>query len=70
MYSLHHTKFSISLRGPKSWNDVLYQEEKNIRPYSFFQNKLKSKLLQTESETKYFWNCCNYLLIQKLQSNW
>ena len=53
-YSIKCCKFSISLRGPKLWNDVFYNEEKNIQSYSFFQNNLKSKLIQIENRNKYF----------------
>ena len=35
-YSLNRTKFSIYLRGPKLWKDVLYKEENNIQSYSLF----------------------------------
>ena len=40
-YSLHSTKYSISIRRPKLWNDVVNKEE---RYYSLFQKKIKSKL--------------------------
>ena len=29
-YSLSSTKYSISIRGPKLWNDVTNKEEKDI----------------------------------------
>ena len=53
-FSLNSTKYSISFRGPKLWNEILYKEEKELESYSLFQNTLKSKLLLTENETKYF----------------
>ena len=52
--SLNTTKYSISFRGPKLWNEILHKEEKELESYSFFQNKIKSKLLMIENETKYF----------------
>ena len=53
-YSLNSTKYSISIRGPKLWNDVINKEEKDIQFYSLFQKKIKSKLIKTENETDYF----------------
>ena len=52
--SLNSTKYSVSFRGPKLWNEILHKEEKELESYSFFQNKIKSKLLMIENETKYF----------------
>ena len=43
-YSLNSTKYSISIRGPKLWNDVINKEEKDIQSYSLFQKKIESKL--------------------------
>ena len=53
-YSLHSTKYSISIRGPKLWNDVINKEEKNKQSYSLFQKNIKSKLIEIEKETDYF----------------
>ena len=53
-YSLNCAKVLISLHGLKLRNYVLDKKEKDIQSYSLFQKKLKSKLLQTENETKYF----------------
>ena len=53
-YSLNSTKYSISIRGPKLWNDVINKEEKDIQSYSLFQKKIKSKLIKIENETDYF----------------
>ena len=50
-YSLNSTKYSISIRGPKLWNDVINKEEKDIQSYSLFQKKIKSKLIKIENET-------------------
>ena len=52
--SLNSTKYSISLCGPKLWNEILYKEEKELKSYSLFQNIIKSKLLIIENETTYF----------------
>ena len=52
--SLNTTKYSISFRGPKLWNEILHKEEKELESYSLFQNIIKSKLLMIENETKYF----------------
>ena len=53
-YSLNSTKYYISIRGPKLWNDVINKEEKDIQSYSLFQKKIKSKLIKIENETDYF----------------
>ena len=33
-YSLNSTKYYISIRGPKLWNDIINKEEKDIQSYS------------------------------------
>ena len=43
--SLNSTKYSISLRGTKLWNEILHKEQKELESYSLFQNIIKSKLL-------------------------
>ena len=53
-YSLNSTKYSISIRGTKLWNNVINKEEEDIQSYSLFQKKIKSKLIKCESETDYF----------------
>ena len=53
-YSLNSTKYSISIRGLKLWNDVINKEEKNIQSYFLFQKKFKSKLIEIENETDHF----------------
>ena len=35
-YSLNSTKYSISIRGPKLWNDVTNEEEQDIQSYYLF----------------------------------
>ena len=52
--SLNSTKYSVSFRGPKLWNEILPKEEEELESYSLFQNIKKSKLLMIENETKYF----------------
>ena len=52
--SLNSTKYSISFRGPKLWNDFLNNEEKQIRSYTVFSKKIKSKLLDAENELEFF----------------
>ena len=54
--SLNSTKYSISFRGPKLWNEFLNTDEKQISSYNLFSRKVKSKLLDTENEVRYFWN--------------
>ena len=53
MYSLNSTKYSISIHGPKLWNDFI-NKEKDIQSYSLFQKKIKSELIKIENETDYF----------------
>ena len=53
-YSLNSTKYSISIREPKLWSDIINKEEKDNQCYSLFQKKIKSKLIKTENETDYF----------------
>ena len=52
MYSLNSKKHSISIRGPKLWNNVMNKEEKDI--HSLFQKKIRSKLIKTENKTDHF----------------
>ena len=52
--SLSSTEYSISIPGPKLWNDVINKEEKDIQSYSLFQKKIKSKLIKIKNETDYF----------------
>ena len=53
-YSLNSTKYSISIRGPKLWTDVINKEKKDIQSYSLFQKKMKSKLIKIEKDVDYF----------------
>ena len=50
---LNSTKYSISFRGPKLWNEFLNTDEKEISSYNLFSRKVKSKLLYTENKARY-----------------
>ena len=52
-FSLNNAKYSISICGPKLWNDVVNKEDKDIQSYSLFPKKIKSKLIKNENETDY-----------------
>ena len=47
--SLNSTKYSISFREPKLWNEFLNSDEKQISYFNLFSKKIKSKLLDTEN---------------------
>ena len=49
-FALRSTKYSISVRGPKIWNEFLTNEEKSIDSHALFLAKIKSLLLYTENE--------------------
>ena len=53
-FFLNGSKFCISFQGPKVWNDFLTKEEKEINSYAFFSRAIKSKLIETDEELKYF----------------
>ena len=53
-YSVTSTKHSISVRGPKIWNKFLTKEEKEIQSHSIFLRKIKTKLLESNNERKFF----------------
>ena len=53
-HSLKSSKFAVSYRGPKLWNEFLSNEEKKIESQILFQKRLKSKLLDMENELSYF----------------
>ena len=53
-YSLTGTKYSISVRGPKIWNEFLTNEEKEIQSHSAFLRKINTKLLESDNKRKYF----------------
>ena len=49
-HSLKSSKFAVSCRGPKLWNEFLSNEEKKIESQILFQKRIKSKLLDMENE--------------------
>ena len=53
-YSLTSTKHSISVGGAKIWNEFLTKEEKEIQSHSIFLRKIRTKLLESDNERKYF----------------
>ena len=53
-FSLSTTEYSISYRRPKTWNDLLTNEEKEMQSQSLFLSRTKSKLLDIENKQKYF----------------
>ena len=52
--SLTSSKYSLSVRGSKIWNEFLTKEEKGIQSHSVFLGKIKTKLLESENERKCF----------------
>ena len=53
-FFLNGSKYCISFRGPKVWNDFLTNEEKEINSYLLFSKTIISKLIETEEELRYF----------------
>ena len=53
-YSLNSAKHSISVRGPKIWNEFLTKEEKEIQSRSIFLKKIKTKLFESDNERNCF----------------
>ena len=53
-YSFTNSRFAISFRGPKLWNDILNKEEKGSESHTFFKICVKLKLLDMENEYSYF----------------
>ena len=53
-FLLSTTKYSISYRGPKIWNDFLTNEEKEMQSNSLFLSKIKSKLFYADNERTFF----------------
>ena len=53
-FFLNGSKYRISFRGPKVWNDFLTNEEKEINSYLLFSKTIKFKLIETEEELRYF----------------
>ena len=53
-HSLSSSKFSISYRGAKLWNEILSTDEKELKSHMLFQKIVKSKLLAMENELSFF----------------
>ena len=53
-FALRYTKYSISVRGPKIWNEFLTNEERSIDSHAKFSAKIKPLSLYIENERKYF----------------
>ena len=51
-FSLRSTKYSVSIRGPKIWNEFFTHEEKSLESHRCFFKK--SSLIDTENGRKYF----------------
>ena len=49
-YSLNNTKYSISFRGPKLWNGIPNNQEKEIQSFPLFQKKMKVKHLNLKTK--------------------
>ena len=52
-FSLTNTKYSISVWGPKIWNELLTKDEKK-KSLSIFLVKVRTILLEDDNEGKYF----------------
>ena len=61
--SLKSTKYSISFRGQKLWNEFL---QKELESFSRFQNRINSKLLMIKNETKCETKLCFFLNTLKI----
>ena len=48
-HSLKCSKFAVSYRGPKLWNEILSNGEKKIESQILFQKRLKEKFLRKTS---------------------
>ena len=53
-FFLNGSKYCISFGGPKVWDDFLTNEEKEINSDLLFSKAIKSKLIETEEELRYF----------------
>ena len=48
------TKFSVSSRGPRLWNNVLDQQQKSIDHETIFKESVKLSFLSLENEIRFF----------------
>ena len=51
----NQTKFAVLSRGPRFWDRILNQEQKNMAYINGFENSVKTSLLYLENEIIYFW---------------
>ena len=51
---LHKCRFRISIRGPKTWNNLVGSMEKETQSSSLFKTKIKSKLFNFANEVTFF----------------
>ena len=49
----NQTKFAVSSRGPRLWNRLLNQEQKNMAYINGFKNSVKTSFLYLENEIVY-----------------
>ena len=50
----NHTKFAVSSQGPRLWNRISNQKQKNMAYINDFKNSAKTSLLYLENEIIYF----------------
>ena len=48
------TKFAVSSRGPRLWNNILDQQQKAIDHETSFKQSVKLSLLSLENEIRFF----------------
>ena len=53
-FFLNGSKYCISFQGPKVWNDFFKNEEQKISTYLLLSKTIKSELLETEQEPRYY----------------
>ena len=53
-YYFTNSRFSISFRGPKLWNEILNKKEKELESHTYFRTCVKSKLLDLDNMCSYF----------------
>ena len=51
---LNQTKFAVSCRGPRLWNKILNQEQKNMSYINAFKSSVKTSLLYLGNEIRHF----------------